>query len=244
MPAPPANTRSSRSSRSAASRPTATRRTGAREQAAQSTRENILRAATRVFARHGYEGGSVEKISSAARSFDRMIYYYFGSKQGLFIEVLEAIYRHMNEAESRIELCVDDPAQALQAVIRFMLGYYRKHPEFVTLLNAENQHKGKHICKSLRAREYSSPAIEVLRQLLASGQAQGLFRPDVAARDIYLLIAACGYFYMSNRHTLSAFLGQDLMAAQALAHWERFVIDSVLRTVAALPQQATPKEKP
>ncbi|MCW5261831.1 TetR family transcriptional regulator [Verminephrobacter eiseniae] len=220
----------------AAAKPrTAARRTGAREQAAQATRDSILKAATKVFARYGYEGGSVEKISKAAKSFDRMIYYYFGSKEGLFIEVLEAIYRRMNEAESRLALDIDAPVEALQAVIRFVVGYYRKNPEFVTLLNTENLHKGRHIAKSMRAREYSSPAIAVIGQVLASGQAQGLFRQDVAARDIYLLIAATGYFYMSNRHTLSAFLGEDLESAQALAHWERFVIDSVLRTVAPGP---------
>jgi len=206
-----------------------------REQAAQTTRDNILKAATKVFARYGYEGGSVEKISKAAKSFDRMIYYYFGSKEGLFIEVLEETYRRMNDAESKLDLDTAKPVEALQAVIRFVVGYYRKNPEFITLLNTENLHKGKHISKSMRAREYSSPAIEVIRRVLDSGQAQGLFRKDVSARDVYLLIAATGYFYMSNRHTLSAFLGEDLETADALAHWESFVIDTVLRTVAPGP---------
>ena len=63
------------------------------------TRNNILQAATTVFARYGYDGGSIEKISKSAKSVDRMIYYYFGSKEGLFIEVLENAYRRMNDAE-------------------------------------------------------------------------------------------------------------------------------------------------
>ncbi len=221
--------------RTASPRAASARKTGVREQAAQTTRDNILKAATKVFARYGYEGGSVEKISKAAKSFDRMIYYYFGSKEGLFIEVLEETYRRMNDAESKLDLDTAKPVEALQAVIRFVVGYYRKNPEFITLLNTENLHKGKHISKSMRAREYSSPAIEVIRRVLESGQAQGLFRKDVSARDVYLLIAATGYFYMSNRHTLSAFLGEDLEKAEALAHWESFVIDSVLRTVAPGP---------
>nr|WP_288852582.1 TetR/AcrR family transcriptional regulator [uncultured Acidovorax sp.] len=221
--------------RTASPRAASARKTGVREQAAQTTRDNILKAATKVFARYGYEGGSVEKISKAAKSFDRMIYYYFGSKEGLFIEVLEETYRRMNDAESKLDLDTAKPVEALQAVIRFVVGYYRKNPEFITLLNTENLHKGKHISKSMRAREYSSPAIEVIRRVLESGQAQGLFRKDVSARDVYLLIAATGYFYMSNRHTLSAFLGEDLETAEALAHWESFVIDSVLRTVAPGP---------
>ena len=221
--------------RTASARTPSARKTGVREQAAQTTRDNILKAATKVFARYGYEGGSVEKISKAAKSFDRMIYYYFGSKEGLFIEVIEETYRRMNDAESKLHFDVDSPFEAMQAVIRFVVGYYRKNPDFITLLNTENLHKGKHISKSLRAREYSSPAIEVIRRVLESGQAQGVFRPDASARDIYLLIAATGYFYMSNRHTLSAFLGEDLETPEALAHWESFVIDSVLRTLAPGP---------
>ncbi len=228
-------------SRTTAAPPAPARKTGVREQAAQTTRDNILKAATKVFARYGYEGGSVEKISKAAKSYDRMIYYYFGSKEGLFIEVLEEAYRRMNDAESRLDLDTGNPLEALQAVIRFVVGYYRKHPDFVTLLNTENLHKGKHIAKSMRAREYSSPAIEVIRRVLDSGQAQGVFRQDIAARDVYLLIAATGYFYMSNRHTLSAFLGEDLEKPEAMASWELFVIDSVLRTVA--PERSPPRRK-
>ena len=204
---------------------------GVRELAAQATRDNILRAAIKVFAKHGFDGGSVEKISKAAKSYDRMIYYYFGSKEGLFIAVLEETYRRFNEAESALELSIERPVESLKAVVHFMVDYYRKHPEFVTLLNAENLHRGKHIAKSLRAREFSSPAVDVLGQVLGRGVEHKLFRADVAARDIYLMIASMGYFYLSNRFTLSAFLGEQLETADALAHWETFLIDAVLRTV-------------
>jgi TetR/AcrR family transcriptional regulator, upper aerobic nicotinate degradation pathway regulator len=208
---------------------------GVRELAAKATRESILRAAIKVFAKHGFNGGSVGQISQAAKSYDRMIYYYFGSKEGLFIEVLEETYRRFNEAESELVLDVAQPVEALKAVTRFMWGYYQKNPEFITLLNTENLHRGTHIAKSLRARDYSSAAIAVLARVLQSGAAQGVFRANAAARDIYLMIAAMGYFYLSNRFTLSAFLGEALESVDALAHWEAFLIDSVLRTVAAEP---------
>ena len=225
-------------------RRTAARRSGAakpgvRQLAARATRDSILRAATRVFAKHGYDGGRVEQISKAARSYDRMIYYYFGSKEGLFIAVIEEAYRRFNEAESALELDEARPAQALADVIRFVWGYYQANPEFITLLNTENLHRGKHIAKSMRAREFSSPAVAVLGQVLSHGIGQGVFRDDVAARDVYLMIAAMGYFYLSNRFTLAAFLGEDLETPAALAHWEAFLIDSVLRTVAPRQEMAT-----
>ena len=196
-----------------------------------STRDNILKAGIKVFAKHGYDGGSVEKISRMAKSYDRMIYYYFGSKEGLYIEVIEETYRRMNDAEAELELDVTKPVEALVMVIHFVLDYYRKNPEFVTLLNTENLHKGKHIAKSLKAREYSSPAISVIGQILENGIEQGVFRKDIVARDLYLLIAATGYFYMSNRFTLASFLGENLEATDAVAHWKEFVIDTVMRTV-------------
>jgi AcrR family transcriptional regulator len=186
-----------------------------------------------VFAKYGYDGGSVEKISKAAKSYDRMIYYYFGSKEGLFIAVLEGIYKRMDDAEAAIALDASRPVEALTEVIRFVLGYYRKNPEFVTLLNTENLHKGRHISKSLRAREYSSRAVAIIAEILASGAVQGLFRKDLVARDIYLLIASTGYFYTSNRHTLTAFLGEPLESPEAITHWENFVIETLLRTVRA-----------
>ena len=205
---------------------------GVRALAAQATRDSILRAATKVFAKHGYAGGRVEQISKAAKSYDRMIYYYFGSKEGLFIAVLEEMYRRFNEAESKLVLDAVPPVEALKEVIRFMVAHYRRHPEFITILNTENLYRGRHISKSLRAREYSSPAVSVLGQVLDRGIAQGLFRPDVAARDVYLMIASMGYFYLSNRYTLSAFLGEQLDSEPAMRHWESFLIDAVLRTVA------------
>ena len=207
-------------------------RPGARTLAAQATRDSILRAAIKVFAKHGYAGGRVEQISKAAKSYDRMIYYYFGSKEALYIAVLEEMYRRFNEAESKLVLDVARPVEALRAVVRFMWEYYQKHPEFITLLNTENLHRGRHIAKSLRAREYSSDAVAVLGRVLDSGAQQGLFRADLAARDLYLMIASMGYFYLSNRFTLSAFLGEALETPAALAHWEGFLVEAVLRTVA------------
>lgn len=208
------------------------RRPGVRELAAQATRDSILKAATKVFAKHGFDGGRVEQISKAAKSYDRMIYYYFGSKEELFIAVLEETYRRFNEAESQLELDADKPVESLQAVIRFMWSYYQKNPEFITLLNTENLHRGRHIAKSLRAREYSSAAIEVLGRVLRNGAAQGVFRSDVIARDVYLTIAAMGYFYLSNRFTLSAFLGEELESDAAMAHWSQVIIDTVSSAVA------------
>jgi AcrR family transcriptional regulator len=123
------------------------RKPGVREQAAQETRDAILKAATKIFAKNGFAGGRIDEISKAAKSYDRMIYYYFGSKEDLFIAVLEEMYKRFNEAELALELSSDQPVESLTAVISFMWTFYQRNPEFITLLNDENLHRGKHISK-------------------------------------------------------------------------------------------------
>ena len=219
-------------------------RPGVRAAAANATRDAILRAATKVFAKHGFAGGRIEQISTAAKSYDRMIYYYFGSKEALFIAVIEAAYRRFNEAEQALALDVSQPQQALSEVIRFVWRYYQKNPEFIALLNTENLLRGKHVGKRATVRDYSSPVLAITDSILRSGAALGLFRADLSARDVYLMIAAMAYFYLSNRFTLSSFLGEDLQAPEALAHWEAFVIDAVHRTVALPATGAGPTPSP
>lgn len=160
-----------------------------------------------------------------------MIYYYFGNKESLFVAALEEIYRRFNVAEAALKLDLDQPKHALEQVVRFVLHYYKKHPEFVTLLNSENLHRGKHIVRSNKAQEFSSPAISVVDDVLRRGVAQGIFRSEIASRDLYMMIVALGYFYQSNRFTLSAFLGENLEKPEVFAQWETFVIEAVLRTV-------------
>jgi TetR/AcrR family transcriptional regulator, upper aerobic nicotinate degradation pathway regulator len=222
---------------------TAARKPGAlgiRAKQAQDTRAKILKAAIKVFAKQGYASGRIESISKAARSHDRMIYYYFGNKEQLFIEVLETIYTQFNEAESQLDLDLDNPARGLAQMVEFVWQYYLDHPEFVTLLSSENLHQGKHSKKSSKLKEISGYAISVVRRVLDAGKAQGLFRQEVEPRDVYIMIASLGYFYNANQYTLSAFLGESLMDKDALAHWREVIKETVLRAVlVALPGGAS-----
>jgi TetR/AcrR family transcriptional regulator, upper aerobic nicotinate degradation pathway regulator len=197
------------------------------------TRDRILQAAVKVFAQRGLGGGRIGLISRTARSNERMIYYYFGSKEKLFIEVLEKIYRDMWEAESALELDLSDPVAALKTIVRFTMNHYLAHPEMLTLLNNENLHKGKYVSKSKAMKDLSSPALDLMQRVYRRGVEQGLFRRGMRPLHIYLSILALNYFYISNRYTLSAFLGIDLMEDTQLTGWQSFVVDTVLRSVAA-----------
>jgi AcrR family transcriptional regulator len=199
------------------------------------TRENILRAAIDVFAKQGFAGARVEKISKAARTTDRMIYYYFGSKERLFVAALETIYKELGDAEAALDLSGLAPDAALCAILRFTWSHYLNHPEMLSLLNNENLQQGRHVSRSKRVKELSFPFVSILSEVLARGTKQKLFRPNIDAQDLYVAMCSLGYFYLSNRYTLSAFLGTNLMAPEALDHWIEVAETMVLRFVRRVP---------
>jgi AcrR family transcriptional regulator len=200
---------------------------------AAATRARILKAATQEFSRCGYSGARGDRIARRALSSERMVYYYFGSKEGLFREVLEQVYIELRQAEHSLSLDRAAPEQALDEFCQFVWRYYLDHPEFIGLVNTENLHQGRHLRKSAVLDELVSPVIGILRRLLERGARAGVFRADVDAEQLYLTIAAQGYFYLSNVHTLSAVLGRDLRTTQAMqAHW-RASSEVVRRFVAA-----------
>ena len=180
-------------------------------------------AAAVGFAPPGLAGGRGARIARRARSSERMVYYYFGSKEGLFRAVLEGAYASLRDAERAVQLDPDDPARALEQFCRFVWRYYADHPGFISLLNTENLHRARNLRKSGSLDELVGPVVGLLSQLLADGQARGLFRADVDPVDLYVAIAGLGYFRLSNRHTLSAVLGRDMAEPEGL---ERYWVEA------------------
>lgn len=205
---------------------------------ALATRARILRAATLEFARHGFGGARGERIARRARSSERMVYYYFGSKEGLFREVLEAAYGALGLAEQALLLDDEPPREALAHFCRVVWRWYAEHPEFIGVLTAENQLQARHLRRSARLEVLVAPVVRRLAALLARGERDGAFRAGLDATDLYVSIAGLGYFRVSNRYTLSTVLGRDLSDPAVLeAHW-RTCEDMVLRHVDARLQSA------
>ena len=195
------------------------------------SRERILAAALDEFARHGLGGARVDRIAARAGANKRMLYYYFGNKEALFLAVLESSYAQIRNAERALDLEHLEPRAALERLVAFTWDYFLRHPEFMTLLNSENLHQGRHVARSRRVREIHSPFVEMLRQILRRGEARGIFRRGVDPVQLYISIAGEGYFYLSNRYTLSRIFGRDLMTKTALAtrarHNTRMILDAL-----------------
>jgi AcrR family transcriptional regulator len=190
--------------------------------------ERILRAATEEFARYGLGGARVDRIAARAGANKRMLYYYYGNKEDLFLAVLEARYAHIRRAELGLHLLDLDPVQGMRRMVEFTWDYYLKHPEFLTLLNSENLHRARHLKRSRDVAAMHSPLIALLRDLLLRGERAGKFKKGVDPVQLYISIAALGYFYLSNRHTLSTIFERDLLAPKSKAERLKHMTELVL----------------
>ena len=195
---------------------------------AERSREAILAAARDEFADHGLGGARVERIAERSALNKRLIYYYFENKESLFRAVLEQTYLDIREAEQKLHLVDLPPADAVRRLTEFTWNYYLEHPEFLTLLNSENLHRGRHLESSSHIRELNTPLIETLGQILERGRVAGLFRGGVDPVQLYISIAALSYFYLSNNHTLSAIFGRNLLTPKACSERLSHICEVVL----------------
>ena len=195
---------------------------------ADRTRTLLLEAAAGEFARSGLGGARVERIAEQAGVNVRMLYYYFKSKDELFLAVLERAYAVIRQSEKALELDQVDPEEGIRRLVRFTWDFQNSHPEFITLLNSENLHQGVHVAKSSLVGGLHSPLLEMIESLLGRGVRSGVFRSDVDPMQLYITIAGAGYFYLSNRYTLSAIFRRDLMAATERGVRLAHMIDVVL----------------
>ncbi len=175
----------------------------------------------------------MDRIAERAELNKRLIYYYFGSKDNLFLAVLERTYVDIRQAEQRLRLGEIEPVEAIRRLISFTWNYYLEHPEFITLVNSENLHRASHLKRSPGIQQMNSPLIQLLDTVLERGKREHLFHAGVDPVQLYISIASLCYFYLSNNDTLSAVFGRNLRAhkamAQRLSHITDLVLGYVLR---------------
>ncbi len=208
-------------------------KTQPRKRDADATKCRILAAAKAEFARLGLGGARVDDIAERAKTNKRMIYHYFGSKEGLFREVLEEAYLDIRDAEQGLELDDLAPREALETLVRFTWDYYLENPEFITLVNSANLHRGRHLENSERLRAASRRFVDMVRGILDRGVAEGVFRAGIDPVQLNITIAAIGYYYLTNRFSGEILFERDYMTHDALDARLDFNIDTVLRLVEA-----------
>jgi AcrR family transcriptional regulator len=193
------------------------------------TKQDILDVATREFAEKGLAGARIDLIAEAMRTSKRMIYYYFGSKEGLYVAVLEEAYRRMRSIEAGLHLDDLPPEDALRKLVGFTVDYQLANPDFIRLVMTENIHRGEYLAQSRTIQELNVPAIEGLARVYQRGLAAGVFRTGLDMVDLHMSISALSVFNVANRHTFGLVFKRDLGTAAALIARRDSIVEMVVR---------------
>jgi AcrR family transcriptional regulator len=195
------------------------------------TMADILEVATREFAEKGLAGARIDAIADAMRTSKRMIYYYFGSKEGLYLRVLEESYRRIRQIEAEAHLDDLPPEDALRRLVGHTVDYQWAHPEFVRLVQNENMHRAEYLAQSKMIRKLNVPAIDSLARIVERGQKAGVFRSGLDAVDLHMSISALSFFNVANRHTFALLFQRDMETPRALVARRDSIIEMVVRFV-------------
>ena len=196
--------------------------------APQANRARMVAAATDEFAARGFKGASMDAIAARTHTTRALINYYFGSKEKLYIAVLEQVYAEIREAEAQLDLDHLEPVAAIRRIVQFTYHYYLEHEGFVRIVVAENQARGRQLRKSRAMRTLNRPIIERLAAVITRGQAAGRFRRDVDAVEVHKAIAALGMFNVTNRYTFGAIFQRDMGKAGDVGRRRDIVADMIV----------------
>jgi len=202
------------------------------------TRAEIMAVATREFSDQGYAGARVDEIAAKTRTTKRMIYYYFGGKEGLYLAVLEEAYRHIRSLEQQLDVDHLEPVDALRQLAELTFDHHETHQDFVRLVAIENIHYAQHLQHSEVREVLAAPALDVLTRIMERGRSAGLFRDDLDALDVHMIISGFCVFRGANRYTFRTIFDRDLLDPRLRDHLRRMIGDLVVAYVTSVPGSA------
>jgi AcrR family transcriptional regulator len=165
------------------------------------TMSEILSVATKEFAAKGLAGARIDEIAAATRTSKRMIYYYFGSKEGLYVAVLEAAYGRMRQIEADLHLSDLEPVEALKRLVEFTYDHHQSNEEFIRLVMSENVQRGEYLAQSKEIQKLNGSALQTIQDLYTRGLKKGVFKKSLTPLEIHSAISALTFFNVSNQHT-------------------------------------------
>lgn len=199
-----------------------------RKRDAAATRDRLLKAGLAEFCEKGYSGARTAAIAERAKCNIRMLYHYFGNKEGIYLASLEHVYHQLRAREEELDLLHLDPVEGIAAFVEFTFDHMLSHPEFIHMMGIENIHQGRFLRQSQSVPQGAMPLVRSLETLLQRGQEQGVFRTHVDPVQIYVSILSLSYVHISNKHTLSITFGEDLTNANWLAERRKHVREMAL----------------
>ena len=204
-----------------------------RQLEAAASRDDILRVAIEEFAEHGLSGARVDVIAERMQTSKRMIYYYFGSKDGLYIEVLEKLYAGIRKSERSITTDHLPPKEALRVYVESTYDYHMANPRVGRMIGIENINKARFIKQSKIIQSANSVVIEMLSKLIRRGVATKEFRPTLLAIDLFYLISALCVYRVANRETFNAIFDLDFASPAVARRHKRLVVETIMSFVSS-----------
>ncbi|WDY60020.1 TetR/AcrR family transcriptional regulator [Pseudomonas sp. PSKL.D1] len=199
----------------------------------EKTREDILQAAINEFVQQGLAGARVDAIAERTATSKRMIYYYFGSKEQLYVECLVKLYGDIRKTEQSLDLGSLPPEQAICRLTEFTFDHHDRNVDFVRMVCTENIHYGEYVKKSPEIRQMSSLVLQALGSTLQRGVAEGVFRPGIEVIDLHMLMSSFCFYRVSNRHTFGDIFEIDLSDEQIKQRHKAMICDVVMRYIRA-----------
>jgi AcrR family transcriptional regulator len=198
---------------------------------AENTRANIIDVATREFSDKGFAGARIDEIAEKTNSSKRMIYYYFGGKEGLYQAVLEQSYGGIREREEAQNFDAMSAEDALREMVVHTFDYHMAHPDFVRLVMNENILHGAHIEGVEGIKNRNRSVLNAMKRMLDRGVAEGVFREGVDPLGLHMTISALCFYNVSNRYTLRAIFGIDTSVAKTRNKRREQVVEAILAYV-------------
>ena len=199
----------------------------------EKTRENILQEAIVEFVQQGLSGARVDAIADRIHTSKRMIYYYFGSKEQLYVEVLEKLYGDIRNTENRLNLSELAPVDAIRRLVEFTFDHHDRNVDFVRIVSIENIHNAEYVKRSDAIKAMNNTVLDALGVTLRRGADEGVFRPGLDPLDVHLLMSSFCFYRVSNRHTLRKMFQIDLPNERIKQRHREMICESVLRYLQA-----------
>jgi len=191
-------------------------------------RADILETASEIFAEHGLAGARIDEIVRRTQSSKRMIYYYFGDKNGLYLSVLEAAYAKVRAGEDDLKLEKLDPLSGLKRLVEFTFDYHCENPKIVRLVMIENIHNAQYLEKIHTQTKHDLSTIGALTDICERGVRSGAFNPEIDPVEMHWLITSSCFFNISNSETFSHLHGSKLFEKPGQERLKNLVVDAVL----------------
>jgi len=199
-----------------------------RKRNAAATRERLLQAALSEFCEYGFSGSRTAAIAARAECNIRMLYQYFGNKEGIYLAALELVYAELRAREEKLDLLHLNPDKGMIVLVESTFDHMLAHQEFIKMMGIENIHQGRFLHQSKAVPKGAMPLVKSIKTLLLRGQQQGLFRNRVDPVQLYVSILSLCYIHISNKHTLSITFGQDMTDKKWMAKRRKHVSEMVL----------------